>query len=99
MPRIENKKNMSTETKREAVYGGRKYGVSSAQGVSGVIIKTSNSKYCFRVYSESGEFTDYDLIHEDLAVTISAGELASFYSSEEANFLDHSPEVLGLNTK
>jgi len=43
----------------------------------------------FRVYQNDGEFTDYDISHDELSITIDTDAMASFA-------LDHSPSVLGL---
>ena len=78
---------------------GRSDEVADARGTSGVIIKSFDDKYYLRVYGCSGEFVEYNLRHEDLAVTISSDEMASFYSNEDSNVLDHSPESLGLDVE
>jgi hypothetical protein len=49
----------------------------------------------FRVYTDSFEFTDYDLLHCDLSVTITDKD-ATFYSDDQGNRLDHNPETLGI---
>lgn len=49
----------------------------------------------FRVRTGEG-FTDYEIRHDDLRVTIDPAELASFYKVGDDQFLDLSPEVLGL---
>jgi hypothetical protein len=67
----------------------------SAEGVEGQLIYTAMGKYMFRVYTDNHEFTDYDLCHSDLSVTITDKD-ATFYSDEFSNRLDHSPETLGV---
>lgn len=79
------------------IYAGKASEVKSAAGVSGMLIKLFGGGYAFRVYQSNGEFTDYDLNHDDLAVTIDSDALASFYSSGENHSLDHSPGVFGLD--
>jgi len=66
---------------------------SEGWGVEGHLIYTASGKYMFRVYKENFEFTDYDLLHSDLCVTIT-DEDATFYSDDEGNRLDHSPSIL-----
>lgn len=66
----------------------------SAQGVEGQLIYTGAGVYVFRVYTDNHEFTDYDLLHCDLSVTITDGD-ATFYSDDAGNRLDHSPATLG----
>jgi hypothetical protein len=56
-----------------------------------------DSKYFFRIYHEDKTFTDYDLRHDDMTITIAADELASFNRLENGGgVLDHSSDVLGL---
>lgn len=76
-------------------YGQRVFDTKNAAGVKGVLISSADG-YCFRVYSECGDFIDYTLLHDDLEVTIDATALASFYINEDSALLDHSPSVLGL---
>ena len=66
-----------------------------AEGVEGQLIYTGAGVYVFRVYTDNYEFTDYDLLHSDLSVTITDKD-ATFYSDDEGNRLDHNPETLGL---
>ncbi len=66
-----------------------------ASGVDGVIIH-SGSSYFFRVYDKNYEFTDYELHHDDLSVTINEDALASFYSDGEKFWIDHGPSVFGF---
>ena len=68
----------------------------SASGVSGVLCGDSEGRFFFRVYHSDKSFTDYELRHDDLPVTIAPDALASFYRFHDQNVLDHSPEVLGL---
>lgn len=67
----------------------------SAEGVQGQLIYTSMGKYMFRVYTDNFEFTDYDLLHSDLSVTITDKD-ATLYSEDNRNRLDHSPATLGI---
>jgi len=67
-----------------------------AGGVTGFLNREKGGRYFFRIYGKDGEFTDYDLIHDDLEITISPDAMASFYAIGEDRFLDHSPAVLGL---
>jgi hypothetical protein len=66
-----------------------------AEGVEGQLIYTGAGVYVFRVYTDNYEFTDYDLLHCDLSVTITDAD-ATFYSDDEGNRLDHNPETLGI---
>jgi hypothetical protein len=68
-----------------------------AKGTTGQLIYTMNGKYVFRVYDDhSHGFTDYELLHSDLTITIDDDD-AYFYTDEtEMNkYLDHSPQTLG----
>ena len=75
-------------------YGGKAAEVRSASGVEGVLCRTLDGDYFFRIY-QKGQFRDFDLRHSDLKVRITDGD-ASFYEHEKFRLLDHSPEVLGL---
>ncbi|VAW72366.1 hypothetical protein MNBD_GAMMA12-1752 [hydrothermal vent metagenome] len=72
--------------------------MTAADTVSGILIKLFGGGYAFRVYHDKKKerFTDYELRHDDLSVTIDSDALASFYSAGENHVLDHSPNVLGL---
>ena len=78
------------------LYGGVPAEVKSAAGVQGMIIRVLDGTLMFRVYRNPERFTDYEIRHDDLGVTIDADELAAFYKVGERNILDHSPQVLGL---
>jgi hypothetical protein len=62
------------------------------------LLKRVDGTFFFRVYGATGEFADYDILHDDLEVTISADALASFYQIGGRRLLDHSPDVLGLES-
>ena len=66
----------------------------SADGVEGHLLYTGAGRYVFRVYTDNFEFTDYDLLHSDLCVTITDKD-ATFYSDEQGDRLDHNPATLG----
>jgi hypothetical protein len=72
--------------------------VSTAAGVTGFLLRRTDGSFFFRVYCTGGDFTDYDIRHDDLEVTISPDALASFYQIGDRWLLDHSPEVLGLKS-
>jgi hypothetical protein len=69
-----------------------------ATGVEGQLIYCADGQYRFRVYTDTFEFTDYDLLHYDLTVKILDWD-ATLYSDEHGNRLDHSPATLGLQSK
>jgi hypothetical protein len=85
---------MATEMKY--TYGKTACEVTDAANVRGFLINTADGYY-FRVYDNSGDFIDYQLLHDDLEVTINSSALASFYRNDDIAVLDHSPAVLGLN--
>ena len=82
--------------KHRCQYGGHPAEVESAAGVKGTIIRGIDGRMIFRVYHDSGRFTDYEIRHDDLSVTIDEDALAAFYKIGEDHILDHSPQVLGL---
>jgi hypothetical protein len=69
--------------------------ILSANGVEGLLIRCFDGRYRFRVYKANFDFTDYDLLHTDICVTIT-DEDATFYSDERGNRLDHNPETTGV---
>lgn len=78
------------------IYANSVADVSDAAGVTGVLIKSLGGEYLFRIYHSDHTFTDFELNHDDLAVTINKDALASFYELSDKKVLDHSPQVLGL---
>jgi len=69
--------------------------IKSANEVSGVLLPVGRT-WVFRVYHNDGEFTDYDIYHSDLQITIN-DEDAYFYKRENGeSYLDHSPQTLGI---
>jgi hypothetical protein len=55
-----------------------------------------DGRYFFRVHGADDSFTDFDVRHDDLSVTIAPSAMASFYERGADHILDHSPAVLGL---
>ena len=68
--------------------------IKPANGVTGHLLR-SGYDVVFRVYDENHQFTDYDLTHSDLCVTIT-DEDAAFYSEPRSDRLDHSSATLGI---
>jgi len=85
-----------TKAPDRVLYGELPAEVRSAAGVKGVLIRTVDGATVFRVYDGRERFTDYEIRHDDLSVTIDADELAAFYKVGERDILDHGPQVLGL---
>jgi hypothetical protein len=70
--------------------------IESADGQEGYLIWCGGDRYVFRIYKEAPhEFTDYDLRHTDMRVRIVDSD-AYFYSDSKRDWLDHSPETLGI---
>jgi len=67
-----------------------------AKGAEGILIRVLDD-VMFRVYHANGEFTDYDIAHSDMAITITDPD-AWFYENSEKNtaVIDHSPQTLGI---
>jgi hypothetical protein len=83
--------------KHQFLYGGEPAEVESAASVRGILIRSVvDGTIWFRVYRPDGQCTDYELLHDDLSITIDADALAAFYAIGERRVLDHSPSVLGL---
>ena len=75
----------------------REMKVTSANGVVGCLLNPyhTDGKWMFRVY-EGENFTDYELRHSDLSVTITDAD-ASFYDHGDGTHrLDHNSATLGI---
>ena len=66
----------------------------SANGLTGMLIQTWDSMK-FRVYNNENMFTDYDILHCDLEVTIKDTD-AYIYDNK---YIDHSPQTLGIENE
>lgn len=71
--------------------------IKSAKGVRGHLLWSGND-YFFRVYDKDdrSRFTDYDLVHSDLEITIEEEDSCLYEHEDGENTLDHSPETLGI---
>jgi hypothetical protein len=88
---------MSDEDEQGTVrYGTALATVTPAGAVRGMLLREPDGAFFFGVYTGDGTFTDYDIRHDDLEVTIAPTALAARYAIGEDCFLDHSPSVLGL---
>lgn len=76
----------------------KKIAITSADGVSGVLISVFG-KLMIRVYNQiDHSFKDYDIHHSDLSITINDQD-AFFYVTDGGKLvIDHSPETLGYTT-
>lgn len=80
------------------LYGELPAEVEPAAGAKGVLLRTFEGAMVFRVYRDHEHFTDYEIRHDDLRITIDTDELAAFYKVGGRDILDHSPQVLGLKS-
>jgi len=76
-------------------YAGKVSTATPASGKNGILIRSLGT-FFFRVYHADYTFTDYEIRHDDLSVTIDQDSLAAFYTDGQHHVLDHAPEVLGL---
>jgi hypothetical protein len=76
----------------------RRY-VGPADGVRACLLRGVGSEILLRVYHDSTKlrFTDYDIWHNDLWVTIAPDAMAGFYKVGRHDVIDHAPQVLGLD--
>jgi hypothetical protein len=80
-------------------YGQKIATETPANGVTGLLCKSLDRGFFFHIRNEKGDFVDYTLRHDDMKVTISQDELASFYKLDgDEGVLDHSSGVLGLKS-
>ena len=77
-------------------YGGTLVEAEPAEGLTGMLCRSSDGTHFFRVATSPTAFRDYELRHDELAVTIAPDAMASLYRGSNMQVLDHSPNVLGL---
>lgn len=75
-----------------------------ANGKTGHLLRGPDGHYSFRVYRDhvKYKFTDYELTHFDLMVTIEDDDSAFYRYEDGTKCLDHAPETLGrksMNTE
>jgi hypothetical protein len=66
-----------------------------ADKTTGYLIRVGDD-FMFRVYNQDQTFTDYDIYHYDLCVTIS--DTDAYFYHDEIPFIDYSPLTLGLKS-
>ena len=71
--------------------------IENANGTQGMLLNPyhKDGEWVFRVYHGNGTFTDYDLCHSDLCVTINDADAFFYKDPNGPNRLDHSPATLG----
>jgi hypothetical protein len=76
----------------------RRY-VGPADGVRACLLRGVGPEITLRVYHDVAKqrFTDYDIWHDDLWVTIAPDAMAGFYKIGKRDVVDHAPQVLGLD--
>jgi hypothetical protein len=68
---------------------------TSANGITGHLLRSVDGEYFFRVYDADHNFVDFDIHHSDLCVTINDVD-AFFYRGDGVDRLDHSPNTIGI---
>lgn len=73
----------------------------NADKQKGLILRSwDGGPYLFRIYDSKGNFKDYEILHDDLAVQILDDSAEFLESADGKNFyLDYSRKVLGQDTK
>jgi hypothetical protein len=76
----------------------RRY-VGPADGVRACLLRSVGPEILLRVYHDGAKrrFTDYDIWHNDIWVTIEPDAMAGFYKIGKHDVIDHAPQVLGLD--
>jgi hypothetical protein len=76
----------------------RRY-VGPADGVRACLLRSVGPEILLRVYHDGAKrrFTNYDIWHNDLWVTIEPDAMAGFYKIGKHDVIDHAPQVLGLD--
>jgi hypothetical protein len=72
-----------------------KYSERPANKTKGILMRSTDGSYFFRVYGVDHSFKDYELLHNDLQVVID--DDSSFYEGEDNGDgqLDHTSQTLG----
>ena len=68
--------------------------IKSAKGLRGVLCRASFGNMFLRVTNEDNTYTDYDIFHYDMNITIDDDD-AHIYKDEDGYYIDYSPETLG----
>lgn len=81
-------------------YGGQDAVPTSGDGAKGVLLRTLDGSWVFRVYGKhAASFVDHRVNLDELSVTIEPHSQVGFYElADGTSVLDHSPEVLGLSS-
>ena len=67
--------------------------IKSAKGIKGVLCVSTGFTF-LRVTNEDNTYTDYDIIHYDMNITIDDDD-AHIYKNDGEYYIDYSPETLG----
>lgn len=62
--------------------------------LSGILISTDGT-FSFRQYLKNGEFVDYNILHNDLEITINDPSATIREDKEGNKYIDYSDEILG----
>ncbi|MCJ8331110.1 MAG: hypothetical protein HRT89_16385 [Lentisphaeria bacterium] len=64
--------------------------------LKGILCKSFDGRFFFRVRDANGSFRDYTIAHSDLTIEIQDEE-AFIYEKNGEYYIDHSPATLGLS--
>jgi hypothetical protein len=67
--------------------------IKSAKGLKGLLCVSTGFTF-LRVTNEDNTYTDYDIIHSDMNITIDDDD-AHIYKNGDQYYIDYSPETLG----
>lgn len=67
--------------------------IKSAKGLKGVLCVSFDGIF-LRVDNDDNTYTDYDILHYDMNITIDDDD-AHIYSDDDGYYIDYSPETLG----
>jgi len=67
--------------------------IKSAKGLKGVLCVSAGFTF-LRVNNEDNTYTDYDIFHYDMNITIDDDD-AHIYKDGDEYYIDYSPETLG----
>ena len=71
----------------------------SAKGTKGILLAShgpnGDPTFVFRVYHHGGSFTDYDILHHDMFITIEEDDAVFRNEDGENPYIDYSNQTLG----
>lgn len=65
----------------------------------GVLCRDADGEYFFRHYTKDGEFVDYNILADEIEMTINDSNITSKKLDNDVMILDYTEEILGKKNK